>query len=62
VKDALDVVASKVVGWRASRDARPPIPARTTSKKGDSIMAWTRPTLREICIGMEINGYLAGKL
>jgi len=25
-------------------------------------MAWTRPTLREICIGMEINGYLAGKL
>jgi len=25
-------------------------------------MAWTRPILREICIGMEINGYLAGKL
>jgi coenzyme PQQ precursor peptide PqqA len=25
-------------------------------------MAWTRPVLREICIGMEINGYLAGKL
>jgi len=25
-------------------------------------MAWTRPTVREICIGMEINGYLAGKL
>ena len=21
-------------------------------------MAWTRPTIREICIGMEINGYL----
>ena len=21
-------------------------------------MAWTRPKLREICIGMEINGYL----
>ncbi|MBV8398633.1 MAG: pyrroloquinoline quinone precursor peptide PqqA, partial [Acetobacteraceae bacterium] len=20
-------------------------------------MAWTRPTIREICIGMEINGY-----
>jgi coenzyme PQQ precursor peptide PqqA len=31
-------------------------------QEGDSIMAWTRPTLREICIGMEINGYLAGKL
>jgi len=25
-------------------------------------MAWTRPRLREICIGMEINGYFAGKL
>jgi coenzyme PQQ precursor peptide PqqA len=25
-------------------------------------MAWTRPKLREICIGMEINGYFAGKL
>jgi len=25
-------------------------------------MAWTRPKLREICLGMEINGYFAGKL
>jgi len=25
-------------------------------------MAWTRPRLREICIGMEINGYFAGTL
>jgi len=25
-------------------------------------MAWTRPKLREICIGMEINGYFAGRL
>jgi len=25
-------------------------------------MAWTRPKLREICIGMEINGYFAGKM
>jgi len=25
-------------------------------------MAWTRPKLREICIGMEINGYFAAKL
>jgi len=24
-------------------------------------MAWSRPTLREICIGMEINGYFAAK-
>jgi coenzyme PQQ precursor peptide PqqA len=25
-------------------------------------MAWTHPKLREICIGMEINGYFAGTL
>jgi coenzyme PQQ precursor peptide PqqA len=25
-------------------------------------MAWSRPKLREICIGMEINGYFAGKI
>ncbi|OYV35103.1 MAG: coenzyme PQQ precursor peptide PqqA [Rhodospirillales bacterium 20-64-7] len=25
-------------------------------------MAWTRPVLREICIGMEINGYLAARM
>lgn len=28
----------------------------------ERIMAWTRPTLREICIGMEINAYMAGEL
>jgi coenzyme PQQ precursor peptide PqqA len=27
-----------------------------------SSMAWTPPKLREICMGMEINGYFAGKL
>jgi len=25
---------------------------------GGNIMAWTTPTLVEICIGLEINGYL----
>jgi coenzyme PQQ precursor peptide PqqA len=35
---------------------------RTRTSRGDSDMAWTRPKLREICIGMEINGYLPGKL
>jgi coenzyme PQQ precursor peptide PqqA len=30
--------------------------------RGDDPMAWTRPKLREICIGMEINGYFSGKL
>jgi coenzyme PQQ precursor peptide PqqA len=29
---------------------------------GDIIMAWTRPKLREICIGLEINGYMPGEL
>jgi len=24
----------------------------------ENIMAWTTPTLIEICIGLEINGYL----
>jgi coenzyme PQQ precursor peptide PqqA len=27
-------------------------------KKGGKTMAWTTPTLVEICIGLEINGYL----
>jgi coenzyme PQQ precursor peptide PqqA len=25
-------------------------------------MAWTRPKLREICVGLEINGYFTGKM
>ncbi|WP_084623017.1 pyrroloquinoline quinone precursor peptide PqqA [Acidisphaera rubrifaciens] len=25
-------------------------------------MAWTRPRLREVCVGMEINGYFPGVL
>jgi coenzyme PQQ precursor peptide PqqA len=28
------------------------------SSSGAMIMAWTTPTLVEICIGLEINGYL----
>jgi coenzyme PQQ precursor peptide PqqA len=30
----------------------------TRPKKVRKIMAWTTPTLVEICIGLEINGYL----
>jgi len=26
--------------------------------KGRNSMAWTTPTLIEICVGLEINGYL----
>lgn len=29
-----------------------------TRSKGKDAMAWTTPTLIEICIGLEINGYL----
>jgi coenzyme PQQ precursor peptide PqqA len=32
------------------------------ARQGRNLMAWTRPKLREICIGMEINGYFAAKL
>jgi coenzyme PQQ precursor peptide PqqA len=28
------------------------------NKLGKNAMAWTTPTLVEICIGLEINGYL----
>jgi coenzyme PQQ precursor peptide PqqA len=27
-----------------------------------TIMAWTTPTLVEICLGLEINGYLPAEL
>ena len=30
----------------------------TTAGNTEDIMAWTTPTLVEICIGLEINGYL----
>jgi coenzyme PQQ precursor peptide PqqA len=28
----------------------------------EKTMAWTRPAIREICIGMEINGYLPAEI
>jgi coenzyme PQQ precursor peptide PqqA len=33
-------------------------PFRTAGYKKETTMAWTTPTLVEICIGLEINGYL----
>jgi coenzyme PQQ precursor peptide PqqA len=30
----------------------------STGPSGGTIMTWTTPTLVEICIGLEINGYL----
>jgi len=32
--------------------------ARDGRYKKETTMAWTTPTLVEICIGLEINGYL----
>jgi coenzyme PQQ precursor peptide PqqA len=39
---------------RAKLGRKPPVNKRS---KGNA-MAWTTPTLVEICIGLEINGYL----
>jgi coenzyme PQQ precursor peptide PqqA len=33
-------------------------PFRTAGYNKETTMAWTTPTLVEICIGLEINGYL----
>ena len=35
-----------------------PTPSRNAVARGGRHMAWTTPTLVEICIGLEINGYL----
>jgi coenzyme PQQ precursor peptide PqqA len=43
------------------RDGRRDVLAEREETRRDP-MAWTRPKLREICIGMEINGYFAGTL
>jgi coenzyme PQQ precursor peptide PqqA len=32
------------------------------SKNRRLTMAWTRPTLREICVGLEINGYFTARI
>jgi coenzyme PQQ precursor peptide PqqA len=37
--------------------AQPPM-SRNIVARGGRHMAWTTPTLVEICIGLEINGYL----
>jgi coenzyme PQQ precursor peptide PqqA len=33
-----------------------------TSVQEELAMAWTTPTLVEICIGLEINGYLPAEI
>lgn len=36
--------------------------ARGTNTRRGNVMAWTTPTLVEICIGLEINGYLPAEI
>ncbi len=47
------------INYRVNRGSATSIPgsAHRVSKK-EATMAWTTPTLVEICIGLEINGYL----
>ena len=37
-------------------------PMRSKSWQRNATMAWTTPTLVEICIGLEINGYLPAEI
>jgi coenzyme PQQ precursor peptide PqqA len=39
-----------------------PKPKRPRESKRKFAMAWTTPTLVEICIGLEINGYLPAEI
>jgi len=34
------------------------VPGAARANEEETTMAWTTPTLVEICIGLEINGYL----
>ena len=42
--------------WPCARVA--PEPPVKSAVERENAMAWTTPTLVEICIGLEINGYL----
>jgi coenzyme PQQ precursor peptide PqqA len=37
-------------------------PSSARSSAEETTMAWTTPTLVEICIGLEINGYLPAEI
>jgi coenzyme PQQ precursor peptide PqqA len=47
-----------VVARKTTLDYYFVIPLFGRAQKLEEIMAWTTPTLVEICIGLEINGYL----
>jgi coenzyme PQQ precursor peptide PqqA len=50
--------SADLIAWMVRQDGF----GRTPQQVRRHLMAWTRPKLREICIGMEINGYFAGKM
>ena len=41
-----------------SKAANQPLSREAGGERRGNTMAWTTPTLVEICIGLEINGYL----
>jgi coenzyme PQQ precursor peptide PqqA len=47
-----------VDGCKALRCNRRATIVYMRTRTGGNVMAWTTPTLVEICIGLEINGYL----
>jgi coenzyme PQQ precursor peptide PqqA len=57
----VDRVRANLLACPGRRDCRPDVLAEREETRRDR-MAWTRPKLREICIGMEINGYFAAIL
>jgi len=46
--------------WQNKAKPEKPIESRESKRK--FAMAWTTPTLVEICIGLEINGYLPAEI
>lgn len=53
----LDGPAAALLLWRRASSAM-----GVLLPHGRTAMAWSRPKLREICIGLEINAYMASEL
>jgi coenzyme PQQ precursor peptide PqqA len=57
-----DGPAARMERHRSIRVAPRRAGSRSACNSGDMIMAWTTPILVEICIGLEINGYLPAEI
>jgi coenzyme PQQ precursor peptide PqqA len=57
----VDDALADLIGWPCRQGASTCVVAGRQGTRRRP-MAWTKPKLREICIGMEINGYFAGEL